>query len=183
MSLLKDNKISVKQFASVPPLSGLPAIMRTPTSASASSCPELGVDLNEGCMVTKLISYTNQLAHFINAVRRGDSDEAENIIEELAIIQDGEFSLDSPCNLAYLEPHIHISLDLYAFVAIVPSSSTLDELINMLKTDNTLRQHLMDKGVKKHRNIDVNAPCHACLPAGYSFHGQVCCAVFYQSTI
>ena len=82
-----------------------------------------------------------------------------------------------------VDPHIHVSLDLYAFVAIVPPSLTLDALIHMAQTDNTLRQHLIDKGVKKHRNLDVNAPCHACLPAGYSFHGQVCCAVFYQSTI
>ena len=76
MSLVtKDNRISVKQFAAVPALVGLPAITRpTPTVSSVSSFqgPEGGVDLNEGCMVTKLVKYTHQLAHFVNAVRAGD---------------------------------------------------------------------------------------------------------------
>jgi hypothetical protein len=75
MSRVTDNRISVKQFAPVPPLSGLPAITRASTSTSASSYRGPGIELNEGCMVTKLVSYTNQLAHFINAVRRGDPDE------------------------------------------------------------------------------------------------------------
>ena len=75
MSRVTNNRISVKQFAPVPPLTALPAIMRAPTSASASSYRGPGIELNEGCMVTKLVSYTNQLAHFINAVHQGDPDE------------------------------------------------------------------------------------------------------------
>lgn len=75
MSRVTDTRISVKQFAPVPPLTGLSAITRASTSASASSCREPGIDLNEGCMVTKLVSYTNQLAHFVNVARRGDPDE------------------------------------------------------------------------------------------------------------
>ena len=37
-----------------------------------------------------------------------------------------------------VDPHIHVSLDLYAFVAIVPSSLTLDELIHMAQTDDSI---------------------------------------------
>jgi hypothetical protein len=80
MSLVtKDNRISVKTFATVPALAGLPAITRPAPSVSGVSSfqgpdsPEDGeVDLNEGCMVTKLVKYTHQLAHFVNAVCRGD---------------------------------------------------------------------------------------------------------------
>ena len=45
-----DNRISVRQFAAVPALVGLPAITRpTPTVSGVSSFrgPEDGVDLNE----------------------------------------------------------------------------------------------------------------------------------------
>lgn len=76
MSLVKkDGRISVKQFAVVPPLLDLPAIQRDPASASVSSFqgPEGGVDLAEGCIVTKFVRYTHQLAHMVNAVRSGDS--------------------------------------------------------------------------------------------------------------
>lgn len=76
MSLVnRDNRISVKRFASIPALKGLPAIMRSGSSVSGVSSfrgPGREVDLNEGCMVTKLFKYTHQLAHFVNAVRAGD---------------------------------------------------------------------------------------------------------------
>jgi hypothetical protein len=76
MSLVtKDNRISVKQFAAVPALVGLPAITRSTPTVSGVSCfggPEGGVDLHEGCMVTKLVKYTHQLVHFVNAVHEGD---------------------------------------------------------------------------------------------------------------
>lgn len=78
MSLVKKNeRISVKQFAAVPPLLDLPAIQRGPASVSDVSCsrgPGDGahVDLAEGCIVTKSVRYTNQLTHIINRVRCGD---------------------------------------------------------------------------------------------------------------
>ncbi|KAH9992714.1 hypothetical protein BJV74DRAFT_877832 [Russula compacta] len=153
MSLVtRDNRVSVKQFASIPALIGLPAIMR--------SAPSVSVDLNEGCMVTKLVKYTHQLAHFVNAVRTGDSGDIEKIIEELAIIPFEDFTLDSPCNLAFLESYIHTSMDLYAFIAIVPSSSTLDELIQMVKSDNDVRQRAIDRqGLMVYRSLNFTAPC------------------------
>jgi len=72
----KNNRISVKQFATVPAFAGLPAITRSAPSVSGVSSfqgPEDGgVDLNEGCMVTKVIKYTHQLVQFVNAVRGED---------------------------------------------------------------------------------------------------------------
>ncbi|KAI0298917.1 hypothetical protein BC826DRAFT_88993 [Russula brevipes] len=165
MSLVtKDNRISLKQFAAVPALAGLPAIMRSPPSVSNVSSfqgPEDGgIDLKEGCMVTKLVKYTHQLMHFINAVRGEDPSAVEEIIDDLAITPLEDFTLDSLCNLVFLESHIHTSLDLYAFIAITPSSSTLDKLIQMVTSDNDARQHAIDgKGVMIRRSLSFTAPC------------------------
>jgi hypothetical protein len=76
--LTKDHRLTVKQFAAVPGLLNLPAIQRAP--ASVSNEPSFrgvdgGVDLSEGCLVTKSIKYTHQLAHWVNAVRNGDPSE------------------------------------------------------------------------------------------------------------
>lgn len=77
MSLLHRGRISVKPFAEVPPLAAanLPPILRAQGSVSNVSSrhgAEEGVDLAEGCLVTKTIKYTHQLAHLINAVRNED---------------------------------------------------------------------------------------------------------------
>jgi hypothetical protein len=75
MSLLtKTQRISVPQFASVPLLGDLPTIQRAPASVSNVSTRE-GVDVDlaeEGCMVTKCIKYTHQLAYWIDVVDKGD---------------------------------------------------------------------------------------------------------------
>lgn len=76
MSLLtKTQRISVPQFASVPLLQDLPTIQRAPASVSNVSTRE-GVDVfdlaEEGCMVTKCVKYTHQLAYWIDAVDKGD---------------------------------------------------------------------------------------------------------------
>jgi hypothetical protein len=75
MTLLKKaQRISVPQFASVPSLEDLPAIQRAPASISDVST-RIGVDvldLAEGCMVTKYVKYTHQLAYWIDVVDKGD---------------------------------------------------------------------------------------------------------------
>src|SRR5687767_12345247 len=77
--LTAEGCISVKPFAAVPALAGLDQIDPVPTSWSAepvSSAPvpaRGGVHLSEGCLVTKCISYTHQLAHWVNAGRVGSS--------------------------------------------------------------------------------------------------------------
>src|SRR5260370_29635874 len=49
-----------------------------------------------------------------------------------------------------------MSLDLYAFIAVTPSSSTLDGLITMVKSDNSQRQMEIDKsGRFISRSLDV----------------------------
>ena len=78
MSLLtKTQRISVPQFASVPSLGDLPNIQRAPASISDTSTRE-GVDVldlaEEGCMVTKCVKYTHQLAYWIDVVDKGDPD-------------------------------------------------------------------------------------------------------------
>jgi len=180
--LTKDNRISVKKFAAVPALAGLPAIMRSaPSVSGVSSCPgpkDSDVDLKEGCMVTKVIKYSHRLVQFVNAVRGEDPsvvvsscplgnvcllDEPpqKEIIDDLAITPHEEFTLNNPCNLAFLEPSIHASLGLYAFIAITPSASTLEELIQMVQSDNGDRQRDINCGDLTWRTLCFTAPCFA----------------------
>jgi len=77
MSLLtKDHRLSVKQFAAVPALLDLPEIQRKPASvsnvSSRLSSMRGGLDLEEGCFITKSVKYTHQVAHMVNAVRTRD---------------------------------------------------------------------------------------------------------------
>jgi hypothetical protein len=76
---------------------------------------EDGVDLAEGCIVTKTIKYTHQLAHWINAVHSGDPKDVvsevpttslfkERVLEdELGIIPYFGFTLNDLSNLAFRE--------------------------------------------------------------------------------
>lgn len=60
------------------PLDSLPAIHRPLPSVSNVSSRrgiEDGVDLAEGCLVTKTIKYAHQLTHWINAVQNDDDPE------------------------------------------------------------------------------------------------------------
>jgi len=76
--LTGEDRISVKPFAKVPALLDLPAIQRAPASVSnvsSSRGSTGGVDLaQEGCLITKAIKYTHQLAHWVNAVRNESGD-------------------------------------------------------------------------------------------------------------
>ena len=79
MSLLtNDHRISVKPFAAVPNLLGLPEIQRRPEAQSPTISsyrwPPLrgNVNLEEGCLIAKSTKYTHQLAHMVNAVRSGN---------------------------------------------------------------------------------------------------------------
>ncbi len=91
-----------------------------------------------------------------------------------------EFYLDHASNLSYrkfecrltwifltidylwccvVDPSIHVSLDLYALIALTASSSTLNELINVVRADNDRRQQEADaSGVLRPRNLDVSIP-------------------------
>jgi hypothetical protein len=123
MSLVaKGNRISVKQFAAVPALLELPAVVRPDALVSnVSSIQGAGgkVNLVEGCLLTKSIKYTHQLAHMVNAAHSGDSTlvVSENVIStnspnhfsfqeavvnHLSIIPYlPHFAVDCPCNLVY----------------------------------------------------------------------------------
>lgn len=59
-------------------------------------------------------------------------------------------------DLKTVEVSIHTLLDLYAFIALAPSSSTVDGLIQMVKSDNDLRQQEMDEaGHARDRLLNV----------------------------
>jgi len=73
----KDQRISVNRFAKVPALGrfDLPAILRDDSSSvgdvsSLRGSVNQGVDLSEGCLVTKSIRCSHQLAHFVNTARQ-----------------------------------------------------------------------------------------------------------------
>ncbi|SRR6266404_1241983 len=87
MSFIVNERITIKPFAGIPPLKvppgpssadilsiDLTGILRgTPSHSQAGSSRrgiQGGVDLAEGCLVTKTIRYTHQLAHWVSAVRK-----------------------------------------------------------------------------------------------------------------
>lgn len=76
MSLLtREGRITLKAFASVPPLADLPEIQQAPGSVSNLSSIQSAddrIDLAEGCILTKSVKYTHQLVHWVNAVHSGD---------------------------------------------------------------------------------------------------------------
>ena len=80
--LTKEGHLSVKPCAFVPAVLNLPEIKRAPRSVSNVSLPSShrgpggGVDLTEGCMLTKSVKYTHQLSHFISAIHKGDPQPA-----------------------------------------------------------------------------------------------------------
>jgi hypothetical protein len=70
-----EDRITVKAFASVPTLADLPEIQQQPGSVSNISSFQGtggGIDLGEGCILTKSVKYTHQLAHWVNAAHGGD---------------------------------------------------------------------------------------------------------------
>jgi hypothetical protein len=53
-------------------------------------------------------------------------------------------------------------MDLFWMIAIAPSSSTLDELTQVVKSNNDHRQRELDStGISAPRSLDVRVPCHA----------------------
>ena len=75
MSLLThEPRITVKAFPSVPSLADLPEIQQEHGSISDVSSLQGsigGLDLAEGCFLTKSLKYTHSLVHWINAVHSG----------------------------------------------------------------------------------------------------------------
>jgi hypothetical protein len=123
--LTKEHRLTAKQFASVPALLDLPEIQRVPASVSnvssrLSSSGRYGnIELQEGCLITKSVKYTHQLAHMVNAVHSVDPQpvvgQSSKILQQvlklfssqhdileldLGVIPYAEFTLDDPCNLA-----------------------------------------------------------------------------------
>jgi len=135
--------VTCPQFANLPPLLNNPGIQRSPGAVS-SVCG--GVDLSEGCLITKTVRYTHQLIHWVNAVRNRSPRSVERLIEDLRIIPSNRFSLDDPCNRVFLSSDLHAALDLYGLFAVTASAHTLDGLITMIRQDNTRRQQAVDMG-------------------------------------
>lgn len=53
---------------------------------------------------------------------------------------------------------MHTSLDLYGFIAVAPSASTLASLTAMVKSDNDARQQQIDEdGSVDRRSLDVSS--------------------------
>jgi len=121
----REGRITLKTFASVPTLADLPEIKQQLGSVSDVSslrgADNYGIDLAEGCVLTKSVKYTHQLVHWVHPVHSGDPREVvsrkligayspqllnyllqEHFIEfDLGIIPFEYFSLDDSCNLAY----------------------------------------------------------------------------------
>ena len=63
----------------------------------------------------------------------------------------------SQTNIWIVEPFVRASLDPCAFVAITPSSSTLDGLIEMVESDNKRVRRAIDADVLTNRSLFVSA--------------------------
>ena len=62
-------------------------------------------------------------------------------------------------DLSQVDCVVHKALELYAFIAITGSRSTLESLIQMIKADNNFRQDIMDsQGKHLARRVDVCEP-------------------------
>ncbi|KAM6495239.1 hypothetical protein JOM56_009862 [Amanita muscaria] len=157
MALLNtDDRISVKKFASIPALIhlGLPEVKREPISlsgassrSSAGSSEHYDIALEEGCMITKSVRYTHEVIHWVNVAHSSDPAPVVTMIDQgLRMLPYTAFTLDDECNIAFLEPSVYASLDLYAFIALTPSLQTLNRLIDIVKCDNDRRQEQMDRG-------------------------------------
>jgi hypothetical protein len=60
-------------------------------------------------------------------------------------------------HFSIVEAFVHTSLDLYAFIAVTASSSTLDDLLDMVKSDNQRQQQEMDQfGITSGRSLNVS---------------------------
>ncbi len=92
MSFVTKGRLSVNRFAKVPALGkvNLPPILRD-DSSSAGDVSSLrgsvneGVDLTEGCLVTKTIRYSHQLAHWVNTARK-QSGNPEAVVRRTSML-------------------------------------------------------------------------------------------------
>jgi hypothetical protein len=72
---------TVKSYSFIPEFPGLPEVKHTNSSYPG---PRVGVvDLSEGCMITGVVKYTHELAHFVNAVRDPDRRDLGDIVSRL----------------------------------------------------------------------------------------------------
>lgn len=87
----------------------------------------------------------------------------QDFVDEVLCITVAEFTLDTPCYLVFrkfgslyqypltyvqtsiVECFVHTALELFACVAITPSLSTLNDLIEMVQSNNDRRQPKMDE--------------------------------------
>jgi hypothetical protein len=76
-------RVSAPNPASVPALPVFDIIPLERGSSTSGSHRRM-VDLAEGCLVTKTVHYTNQLAHMVNAVRISD-DRAQEVVSILSM--------------------------------------------------------------------------------------------------
>lgn len=76
--LMHEGHVTIKGFASVPALAGLPKIQQEACSVSRISSFQgdgSNIDLAEGCVLTKSVKYTHQLVHWVDAAHGGDPRE------------------------------------------------------------------------------------------------------------
>ncbi|KAF8645810.1 hypothetical protein AX16_007565 [Volvariella volvacea WC 439] len=176
-------RLSVKSFANVPsivPAPGMPtwdeelgniarpersdgrsSVVSQDLNSNASGSDRRIIARNEPCFITKSISYAHDQAHWVNAVRKDSRRkwDIEAHLRQLGIVG-YTFDLDHPSNLCHLDPFIHRSLDMYAFVAVTASLETLDVLINLIKNENNARENIFrTSGIFPQRHFDFNADC------------------------
>ncbi|KDR79727.1 hypothetical protein GALMADRAFT_136343 [Galerina marginata CBS 339.88] len=119
----------------------------------------------EGCFVTKEVNYGNRLGYWLNPV--SDSKirkKMQGTLEKMNIV--GKFydlpvDFELAYNRSFFSPSIQSAMDDFGFIAITASSSTLDFLIPMIKSENLRRQAEANERGKTRttRQIDHSHPC------------------------
>jgi hypothetical protein len=74
-----EGRLSVPPYATVPELPTYHCQELEPRPSRTTQAPpsrfRYGIDLQEGCLITNSVTYMNQMAHIVNAVRRSPERE------------------------------------------------------------------------------------------------------------
>ncbi|KAJ6578845.1 hypothetical protein DFH09DRAFT_1449128 [Mycena vulgaris] len=162
MSYLSTSKngITERRFWDLPALGpSIPPVVQADASDSAISTitrssqriHTRSPDRREGCLVTRFMNFTNELAHFVSAARTKERQQKiiHLLIFQLKVIPftataPDRFTLEHPNNMAWLCVELHRHHYNWSTIAISPCLSDMLALAKWFSDDNVRRQRLID---------------------------------------
>ncbi|KDR79726.1 hypothetical protein GALMADRAFT_136342 [Galerina marginata CBS 339.88] len=158
---------AIKPYSNVPALGDLPEIVhnREPVIEKGEFVVLRPwhtdyTNRKEGCFVTKEMNYGNQLGYWLNPVADSKiKKKIQGTLESMNILPHMYADLEWEYNRSFFSPSIQSAMDDFGFIAVTASSSTLDLLIPMIKSENIRRQAEVNKaGSAELRKIDYSHP-------------------------